>query len=344
MTEIDKNEYYLKIPSGYKTEIDGCFVEPIIYQPTPKGATIIADYYNDKYDLSISVIDHSQNVPQGSDLKARFQEFRNTVKNLTLEPDKPKGFILMHGQNHSVPVIMSKETQEDGSTKDFMIIFDSTSGSRTKGYYPIANMYPEQQLLLNNGTRQADGQSCITDSPAILKDALRIEKLGTKLLERSFNYDEYSAQQREKEGRPPNRFQSAPVENDNFLVFEMPSSLCKTAQISNFLEKNNADLDSPIISNKSDAISLSLKRESSQSTVSFIKTSESNNETFTDKMLGINRYLHKKSKRHAEIIDKKLLEMQIEKSEVTTPEEKKWSTKFTKKSGEPNEDKGMSIS
>jgi hypothetical protein len=324
----DKNDYYLKIPSGYKTEIDGCIVEPYIYQPTPKGAKIVADYYNEKYGTSISVVDHTNSDVAANNPLERFKKFSEQLALEEHSLDKPKGFILMHGQNHAIPVLMTREKQEDGPQKDYMVIFDSTSGSSIKGYYNVANMFQDKQVLLNNGTRQADSQSCITDALAILKDASRIKNLGTNLLrKKAFNYEEYDAQKRKDEGRPPNRFKSTKIENDNFLVFNMPGKLCKTAQRSEFLQSSSADMSERVISNKSDSFSLMEKRSSSQSLVSMIGKGNSKDGDINDKTLGINRYLHKKSKRHAEIIDEKLLEMEKE-HEIEPKNQSSWQNRL----------------
>lgn len=283
---IKKDDYFVAKPCTFKVLVDGLFyVEPQIIQPLAKGAEVIAKYYSNKYGVNIVIIDHSQTVEAGYNLTKRFQHFcQHTLPTLALTNNSSAGFILMHSDHHAVPVVISREND-----KNYMIVFDSTSDKRKKGYIQIANLVPDYYLLLNDGTRQADNGSCVTDALAILKRALRINQLATNLITHKFvSIDTLTPS--------PDR-QSAVVQpklqQNNMGLFNMPEVLLITAQISKFVENADADLN-VVINTKEIPETLGQRRARDDLTVSFNRGPETS--------VGINSYLFKKSRKHADII------------------------------------------
>jgi len=278
------NELYAAQNCGYTSVIAGYKIEPIIIQPLPAGAVILAKRYNQKYNININIVDHTNVVQRGDVLKDRFAKFRETFDIKKFEEGKPVGFLLMHGLQHVVSFIISRE-----NNKVYMIIFDSTSGSRKGGYKVIANMFAECEVLLNDGTRQADVGSCVADGLCMLKDGLRMPNLGTYI----FNEKLLQSSPR-KDTRTPGRptFFGTQLTQDNYFIFRMPEELLKSAQVSQYVDNATPDLNRVITKNNE---TLGERRERDRAIVSF------NNSPSVD--VGINRYLHKKSHQYAQIID-----------------------------------------
>lgn len=287
-SDKNSNKYYVVKPSTYTITIDGFKVEPQIIQPTPKGARILAEHYNAKYKINMSILDHGETSIAGDKLLPRFELFHNQTlpSLLPLKDDLPVGVLLMHGSHHAVPIILSKE-----NGKNYMMIFDTNAGPRKRGYYPIANLFPDFTILLNNGTRQADNGSCVTDGISILKDALRMKNLGSYLFaEKLISIDE-SEKHISPRGRP-RQFFGTPLKQENFSIFMMPEELLKSAQISKYVTHAKADMEKVVTKNNQ---TLSERRARDTVTVSF------NSKPLVD--VGINGYLYKKSLKHADIID-----------------------------------------
>lgn len=282
--QLSLKKYYKKKPSNYSMEVSGYRVEPYIYQPTPLGAEIIAQYYRVKYNLKLNIFDTTNEDIEGALINKRFNLFASYIHqnlNNLIGSGESIGFLLMHAQHHVVPVIISLEND-----KPAIIIFDSNSGCRTRGYYNVAKLFPSYKVLLNSGTRQADMGSCVTDGLLILKDALQIENLSHSL---------FFEKKMEIVNTPSNSrlFSSYKEAPENFALFKMPETLLKTAQISQYVSDAQADL-SKVISKKSNK-TLGQHREEFKTTVQF------NNEE--PKEININRFLMVKSKKHAELIE-----------------------------------------
>lgn len=294
----ERPDFYSKIPSGYKVEIAGHMIEPMIYQPTTAGMEILAEHYRKKYAVDIRIVDQSKAEIIGDNLKHRFAAFKTFLDSKKDEIEKEIsagkqiGFVLTHGCNHSIPLIISRD--HDGNK--VMTIFDSTSGPRTKGYYLIANMFDDYNLMLNKGSRQKDGQSCMVDSIAILKDALRMPDLAQHLISHKIAETERSEEDGKEGGATarPRQFFGTALTRDNFKLFLMPEELLKTAQRSEFVEESIPDKTKIITaSNKT----LDQKRVEDRVTVHFNREGGD---------LKINQYLHKKSWKYAKIISEEL--------------------------------------
>jgi hypothetical protein len=257
-------------------------VEPMIVQPTPEGAKILAEYYREKYGVNIQVIDYTGKVDSPDNLNKRFQRLKEDFTSLTKEHKTPFGAVLMHGMQHAVPVLFDD--------KKHIMIFDSNSGARIKSYYVVANLFPDYQVFLNKGTRQADVGSCITDAIVILKDALRIPNLSEIIESKSFEHKE---PEKPNDGRPKLELGEA-LKQQNFRLFRMPEELLKTAQVSKFVDEAEPDFNKIIT--KGDE-TLKQKRDQFRTTVSLNKRPEVE--------VGINRFLKDKGEKFADLLDKK---------------------------------------
>ncbi len=292
---VKVDDYLVEKPCGFQTVVDGNIIQPQITQPYASGAEIIAKHYFNKYGVQIVIVDHSKIVENGDNLLKRFQAFcTDTLPHYSLNNNSAIGFVLMHDTNHAVPVLISCEND-----KNYMVVFDSTSGPRRKGYIAIANLVPHFKVLLNDGTRQADNGSCVTDALSILKDALRITQLATNIeAHKSVSIDTLTPSPERQ-----NSFAAARLNQPNLGLFNMPEPLLKTAQISNYVIKADANLDTvirspnkPLTDDQGNVkpATLRQRRAADELTVSFNRKPEQS--------VGINSYLFNKSRKHAAII------------------------------------------
>lgn len=271
---------FIEKPSGFKEKVNDVFVEPVMYQPTPKGVAELCKHYNTKYniDMQILEIQHSNN----RELK-RFETL-NESELLNISEGKSRGVILLQEQNHAVPVIITKQ-----DNKLMIFIFDSTSGGCTKAYYNVANLFPNALVYLNSGTRQADSSSCITDAICIVKDALRIKNLAqliqSKTVKENFSSSPTASKLKINRITKPN----------NFSLFQMPEQLLKTAQRSLYLE--HADKNMVITPKKNRTLDYYRNKYTLQ--VSLTKDLDANLPSST-----INTYLFNKSRKHKKILTK----------------------------------------
>lgn len=148
-----------------------------------------------------------------------------------------------------------------------------------KGYFNIASLFKNYFFYLNEGTRQADSTSCITDSICILKEALQLKEI--LILIKSKTYDTHPA-------FLPTRFFSRP-RPPNFQLFKMPEQFLITAQRPNYVE--GSDLTVILRGGKS------LKQYRELYKIKILKGE-------TETVLDINSYLFIKPKQHKEIFDR----------------------------------------
>lgn len=146
-------------------------------------------------------------------------------------------------------------------------------------------MFPEALFFLNNGTRQSDSSSCITDAICILKEALQLPEIIDLICQRC--YENHEAYVPRKNSR---FFQQA--KPGNFYVFRMPEKLLLTAQRSDYLTEAEADLNVRLRDGKT----LGEHRERCKLQVTLF-----GQET---KPASINSYLFKKTIEHRYLLDK----------------------------------------
>ena len=222
--------HYIKKASGYSYEAAGLIISPIVYQPTPTGVKTLCAHYCAKYSIDLRSIDLSEPIPE-RDYSDLFQLFNYLAENPSLidvEDGKSRGLILSHGEHHAVPLFI---TNQGGQRS--IVCFDSTSGPSIKAYYRMADALSGYHFYLNEGTRQADKTSCITDGVCILKEALLIDNLMDLI--RAKTYETHPAFRL-------TRFFSKPTPI-NFKLFNMPERLLVTAQLPGYIK----DADTGVI-------------------------------------------------------------------------------------------------
>ncbi len=254
----------------------------IAYQPTPEGVDILCDYYCKKYNITlqtyeVKAVHHNQE-------RASFEELSKSRLIKEITNGEKIGVILSNEQNHAIPVLLFKKND-----RLHLYIFDSTSGPYISSYYDIARIFSDAKVYLNNGTRQADKVSCITDAICVLKDALRINNLN-ELIELKIANEPCAL------AHPSSRIKKLyKLKPANFSLFNMPEQLLKTAQRSTYLELSGADLETVINPKKNS--SLRAFRESHS-----IKAQVTDSRARTQ-IASINNYLFFKSNRHSLILD-----------------------------------------
>ncbi len=248
-----------------------------IYQPTPEGVTALCQHYSKKYSIDLICIDFSERIGLFNDSMLYFKHLCEHPHLLAVPEEHMKGFILSYRQNHALPILVYTKAGEQ-----HMIIFDSNSGASIKGYYNVANFFPDFHVYLNDGSRQSDGLSCITDAICILKEALQIENLVPLI--RSKVIEEHPA------FRKTRFFETEKPEY--FNVFSMPEPLLLTAQVSDYVTKAGANLEVIVRGGQS----LGFYREQFRMEVILLKNGEPD---FKE----INGYLFTKSLEHRTILD-----------------------------------------
>ncbi len=267
--------HYTHKASGYSKEINGVFISPMVYQPTPKGVKTLCAHYSAKYSIDLRSIDLREEIPDYTDIFLLFRYLADNPSLLDVEEGHSRGLILSHGTMHAIPLFITKR----GGTHS-VVCFDSLSGPSVKAYYKMADVLRGYTLYLNEGTRQADLTSCITDGICILKEALLIDNLMCLLNERVYTTHPAFAHTRFFNKNPP----------ANFKLFKMPAQLLVTAQLPSYVR--DADSDVVLRGGKT------LKEYRSQFCITF---SLFKGEDVTVK--DINSYLYIKSAVHQVVLD-----------------------------------------
>lgn len=274
------NPYYIRKQAGlYELQNTRELTPLFIYQPTPAGITALCQHYNQKYKINLYHIDFQTLVESGDNARHFFSFLQQNFSLSAISEGQTTGLILSHGQHHAIPILINKYFD---SNRPSMIIFDSSSGSRIKGYYKIANLFPEFDVYLNDGTRQSDGLSCITDAVCILKEALQIKNLLALIRPKVIpEHPAFKKTQFFNEDKP-----------ENFNVFNMPEQLLLTAQVSSYVSNAQADLTTILRGGKT----LHSYREQFRMEVILLKNGERDFKT-------INGYLFTKSLEHRNLLD-----------------------------------------
>lgn len=278
---MPKPTFYIKKSSGFSQEVDGNLISPILYQPTPDGVRQLCAHYSRKYTIDLRCMDLRDAVDEPNNAYAFFNHLVSCDFLNSLSDNQTVGLILSHGQHHAIPVLINKSND-----RTRIVVFDSTSGSQVKGYFKIANLFPDTTFYLNSGTRQVDSSSCMTDGICILKEALQLPSLFDLLIEK--RNDEHPALHQ----RQGSIF-SGPTKPKHFILFNMPEQLLLTTQNSNYLSEINADLTVMLRGGKT----LGAYRALFQMSVSLTQ-----GDTVVVKR--INNYLFVKARQHKEIFDR----------------------------------------
>ena len=228
--------YYIE--KKYTHEFSFGTVNIPICQPTTNGVLILCQHYSEKYDIDLQCIDLIGKISNPENI-FDFFSYLNIDQNLiTLSNGKTRGLILMHGTHHAIPVLIHQRDEVR-----HILVFDSSSGSRVQGYFRSANLFSDAQTLfyLNSGTRQSDGDSCITDAICILKEALLITDLialiENKIIQEHATLSPYQG----PPGYKPLQL-AGKIKPAHFRLFHMPEQLLLTAQRPLYVKEANADL------------------------------------------------------------------------------------------------------
>lgn len=143
---MPSNKFYRKIPSGFSQEVNDIIVSPFLYQPMPDGVEWLCNHYSKKYNIDLRWVDLRGKIENAKDIKSFFKYFKESCLD-KIEGNRRVGFVLNHGQNHTIPVLVEKN---ENATS--IIVFDSTSGPIIKGYFGIAHLFDNANLYLNTGT------------------------------------------------------------------------------------------------------------------------------------------------------------------------------------------------
>jgi hypothetical protein len=279
------DKYFHEIGCGYKKLVDYMYIEPAICQPTPAGLSLLVEDFVARTNHDLRTVDQQQDDGPVPTMIDRFKTFSAQAAAIPFDPLRPVGVILTHGQHHACPVLFMRKDQTN-----YVLIFDSTSGSMKKAYRKVGTFFPDCQVMLNDGTRQSDSQSCITDAYEILTRAFTIDDLIGKVEARVI--DERAASSSTAASVRASRF-SAP-EVDNFRLFRMPEELCFTAQRTAFVtQTSKAEMQMPI-RDRDGRLTTLKDMMRLQKTVAIGNQSE--------KWIGINSYLHDVSVEHRERI------------------------------------------
>ena len=272
-----ESRLYLEKKTGFYLRRDADLIPTSIFQPTPEGVTMLCKHYSRKYSIDLRCVDLRDSVISGADIKYFFEHLQLNPALIDIAEGESRGLILSHGQFHVIPLMIAKKNDIK-----YMFVFDSSSGSRIKGYFQISNYVSDFQFYLNSGTRQADEGSCMTDAICILKEALMVPDI-IELIK--------SKQIAEHTAFKSGRFFTSPKPG-NFFLFKMPERLLLTAQITRYLEQAEADLSVTLRGGKS----LQAYRDDFLLPVVLDSSLER-------AITPINGYLYRKSEEHKSILD-----------------------------------------
>jgi len=224
--------HYLVVEPRFELLVDGAYRTPEINQPTPDGLRLLVAAHQKKNEVDLRV---HEKQPQTEDLvAARVIEFMKSADISELGENHPIGVILSHRQKHAIPIFLAVY-----AGKKYLVVLDSTSGAYEKQYWEVAQRFPEFQVRLNQGTRQADNQSCITDAFEILKQCYTVGALMRRI-------DERRAEEPSR-ANPKSRISTSGVQcPSNFSLFKLPEELAFVVQRATHLEESNLQMDQPV--------------------------------------------------------------------------------------------------
>lgn len=291
-------DHYMKLPSGYRTVINGADSEPMLFQPKPLGLQLLIDDFAGKTGHRLEMLDQ-EHLP-GNTVRDRFNAAKEKLDSVVLADGQPVAIIMSRGQQHAIPIML----QQHGVER-WLIIFDSNSGGIAKQYYAVANTFPNCKVMLNRGTRQRDTQSCITDAFEVLCKAFDVDDLCAKIGAKADKEIMTPPVGRSPVGRERPRFSGAVLQQENFYLFGMPEELCFTAQRAEFIEQSaGADLHKKF--RMGDTMTTLYRELLRHREVSQCELPGPGTSGMKIRHFGINNYLYVASRKHKAIIDSTL--------------------------------------
>lgn len=268
----------------------------ILYQPTPAGVRQLVRHGigTERRPLDIAISESIQT--RGQSVDQRLCEYLRQVDWWEIVPNHPHICILLDGQRHAIPVVLAV----DETAARHVIILDSTAGSSEGLYRRAAQQHPGLSFWLNKGSRQVDGQSCITDAIEMAFHAADHDPADGNLLDRIKSREIRP----NKRKRPENsRLPFAPnahPKTDPLHLFHLPEELCICVQNPHFLEADLTDLDRTIRVNGENC---SL-RQHLQASRDIARRQYFNSDTSAQSAFRLlNCYLYTASERHARVLD-----------------------------------------
>ncbi len=276
-----------------------------LYQPRPAGVRELLRNTRgrDGWPVRVQVAEAVRSKGQAID--ARLNEFLASVDWWEIFPSSPRIVILMDEQRHAIPVILATcnggrfDTPEgrNARSKRLVIILDSTAGSSVGMYRKLASQHPDLDVWLNEGSRQVDAYSCITDAIEVACQASDDPTVVAQVRTREISADE-------RVHLPNSRLRlkrsQADAQDSQLHRFNLPESLAISAQSRSFLNNPAIRQDHPIMVN-ADATTLRHHLQASQDVArrQYFNSDSSANQLFT----ALNCYLYTASERHARVLD-----------------------------------------
>jgi len=227
-----EGSHYLALAPGFEILEEGRYVAPTLYQPTPAGLSLLVEAHlcNNEVDFRV----HEKRPETGESLFNRVQEFMGSSDLGKLAPNHPIAVILLNGQMHAIPLFFAVRKEQK-----YLLILDSTSGPVQQQYWTVAKSFPDFEVRLNAGTRQADSQSCINDAFEVLKQCFTLGNL-IDLVE-----DRRCGRKSAVSGNSLLKVERS-TKPDNFSLFNLPEELAFVAQRATFLQESGLDMSKPI--------------------------------------------------------------------------------------------------
>lgn len=231
--------HYLALQPLFDLYVDGEYRRPEIYQPTPDGLRVLVAEHQRQNAVDFRVHEKSPETPDT--VAARVADFMAHADLSRLSSNRPVAAILSFGQMHAIPIFLAVH-----EGKKYMLVLDSTSGPIQQQYWAVARDFSEFEVRLNEGTRQADNQSCINDAFEILKQCFTQGNLIERVESRRIAEPEAAAPQPVGNSRLRIRRATQPP---NFSLFRLPEELAFVVQRATYLEENQLEMEKPITVN-----------------------------------------------------------------------------------------------
>jgi hypothetical protein len=223
--------HYLALSPRFEIYSDGEYRCPVIYQPTPEGLRALVDAHGHHNSVDFRVHEKSPATPDK--IADRVTEFLTEADLSSLNRNHPIAAILCFEQNHAIPIFLAVH-----EARKVLLVLDSTSGPIAQQYWAIARRFPDFEVRLNAGTRQADNQSCLNDAFEILKQCFTVGNLLERVEARGISTAAPLGNSRlhvRRESQP-----------DNFSLFKLPEELAFVVQRAGYFDEYDLDMGRPI--------------------------------------------------------------------------------------------------